>query len=271
MDVKGFCKSLSLTGSSNKGILSFSSNIVLGFYMGIEAEKLGKNEVLFAWLNNYAGVSLKTPSKTFLIDPVEVKPRNFKNIDAVLITHEHYDHLDQRLVSELHKGTQCAVVADSTSAKRLQNVTPPQNLHEVQPCSEVKFGEVSIEAEKCNHPPASTPVTFIVTSEDGVKTYHTADSLPFPEMAAIGEGKKPDLVFCTVGIAPGASPEKGVEIAKLTKPKVAVPYHTGSMEDLERFAELLKQDMPNAKCLIPEVGKIYRVSKRTKNVGPEER
>jgi len=221
----------------------------------------GKNEILFMWFNRYAGVTIKTPSKTLVIDPVDVKPRNFKNLDAVLITHEHYDHLDQPLVSEIYKLTQCEVVADPTSAQRLQNVIPPEKLREIQLGSEVKFGEVSVKAEKSNHP-AAKPVSFIITSEDGVKVYHTSDSLPFSEMAAIGEREKPDVVFCTVGIAPGTSPETGVEIARLTKPKVAVPYHTGLTQDLKKFAELLKKDMPNITCLIPEIGKIYQVSKK---------
>lgn len=221
----------------------------------------GKNEILFMWFNRYAGVTIKTPSKTLVIDPVDVKPRNFKNLDAVLITHEHYDHLDQPLVSEICKLTQCEVVADPTSARRLQNVISPEKLRAIQLDSEVKFGEVSVKAEKSNHP-AATPVSFIITSEDGVKVYHTSDSLPSPEMAAIGKREKLDVVFCTVGIAPGTSPETGVEIARLTKPKVAVPYHTGLTEDLKKFAKLLKKDMPNVTCLVPEVGKIYEVSKK---------
>ncbi len=225
------------------------------------AKTPAKNEIFFVWFNHYAGVTIKTPSTTLVIDPVDVKPRDFKNVDAILITHEHYDHLDQLFVSELHKLTQCMVVADSTSARRLQNVIPSEKLNEIQPGSEVKLGEVSVKAEKCSHP-AATPVSYIITSEDGVKVFHTADSLPFPEMATIGETEKLDVVFCTVGmIAPGASPETGVEIARLTKPKVAVPYHTGSTEDLKRFSELIKKEMPKVTCLIPEVGKIYQVSK----------
>jgi L-ascorbate metabolism protein UlaG (beta-lactamase superfamily) len=238
--------------------------------MSIEKQTPGKNEVLFVWFNRYSGVNIKTPSKTLVIDPVDVKPRELKNVDAVLITHEHYDHLDQPLISEIHKLTECEVVADPTSTRRLENKIPPEKLQEVQPGSEVSLGKVSIKTEKCSHQPAATPVTFMITSEDGVKIYHTADSLPFPEMATIGKKEKPDVVFCTVGIAPGASPETGVEISKLTKPKVAVPYHTASTSDQERFSELLKKDMSKVKCLIPEVGKIYQVSKRTGKIVQEE-
>jgi len=222
-----------------------------------------KNEILFVWTNRYAGVTLKTPSKTIVIDPVDVKPRDFKTLDAVLITHEHYDHLDQSLVSELHKLTGCTVVADPTSAGKLRNSISPEKLQEAKPGSEIAFDNVLVRAEGCNHPPAATPISYVVTSEDGVKVFHTADSLPFPDMVDIGEREKLDVVFCTVGIAPGASPESGVDIVRLTRPKVAVPYHTGSPVDQRRFAELLKSELPKITCLIPEVGKIYQVSKRT--------
>jgi L-ascorbate metabolism protein UlaG (beta-lactamase superfamily) len=221
-----------------------------------------KNEIMFVWFNRYAGVTIKTPSKTLVIDPVDVKPKIFQNVDAVLITHEHYDHLDPSLVTEIHKLSNCIVVVDPTSARRLRNMIPGEKLTEVQPGSEIKVGNVSVKAEKCNHPPAATPVTYIITSEDGVKIFHTADSLPFPDMSAIGGREKFDVVFCTVGIAPGATPETGLEIARLTKPKVAVPYHTGSTADLKKFAELLKREMPKTTCLIPEMGKVYQIPRK---------
>jgi L-ascorbate metabolism protein UlaG (beta-lactamase superfamily) len=220
-----------------------------------------ENAILFVWLNHYAGVLIKTQSKTLAIDPVDVKARNLQGLDAVLITHEHYDHLDQRLIAEIQKATNCSVIADHTSARSLRQVVPPEKLQAVRPGDEVKIGEVSVKAGKCNHP-AGSPVTFIVTSEDGLKVFHTADSLPYPEMALMGEKEKFDVVFCTVGIAPSTSPETGFEIARLTKPRVAVPYHTNSKEDQRKFTEILKRDLTKTAYLIPELNKIYQVSKR---------
>jgi L-ascorbate metabolism protein UlaG (beta-lactamase superfamily) len=220
-----------------------------------------KNAIMFVWFNHYSGVLIKTPSKTLVVDPVDVKARNLNDVDAILITHEHYDHLDQRLISEIQKATGCMVIADPASAKSIRHIIPPEKLQEVRPNAETKIGEVSVKAEKSNHP-AAAPVTFIITSEDGVKVFHTADSLPFPELAAIGEREKFDVVFCTVGIAPKASPETGFEIARLTKPQVAVPYHTNSTAQQSKFAELLKKELPRTACLIPEINNIYQVSKR---------
>jgi L-ascorbate metabolism protein UlaG (beta-lactamase superfamily) len=220
-----------------------------------------KNSVLFVWLNNYSGILLKTPSKTFVIDPVDVKAKNLRNVDAILITHEHYDHLDPPLVVEIQKATGCTVIADAASAKKLKLALPNDKLKEIKPGMEIKIGEVSVKAEKSNHP-AQAPVTYIITSEDNVKVFHTADSLPFPELAKLAQKENFDVVFCTIGIAPGASPQTGFEIAWLTKPQLAVPYHTGTVASQKEFEELLKKDLPRTACLVPQQSKIYQISKR---------
>lgn len=220
-----------------------------------------KNTIMFVWFNHYAGILVKTPSKTLVIDPVDVKPRSLQNTDAILVTHEHYDHLDQRLIAEIQKNTDCHVIADPASARSLKNTLPPSKLEEMRAGAETKIGEIKVKAEKSQHP-ANQPVTYIITSEDGVKIFHTSDSGPFPEMVGIGEREKFDLTFCTVGIAPGATPETGFEIAKLTKPQIAVPYHTNSADSQKKFAEILKAQMPRTACLIPEQNKIYQVTKR---------
>ena len=220
-----------------------------------------KNTILFVWFNQYAGIVLKTPSKTLAVDPVDIKPKSLQNVDAILITHEHYDHLDPRLITETQKATNCTIIADSASTKKLQHAIPAEKLKEIKPGAEIKIGEVSVKAEKCNHT-AEAPVTYIITSEDEVKVYHTADSLPFPELAAIAKREKFDVVFCTVGIAPGSTPQTGFEIARLTKPQVAVPYHTASAASQTEFAQIIKNELPSTACLIPEQNKIYQVSKR---------
>jgi hypothetical protein len=86
--------------------------------------------------------------------------------------------------------------------------------------------------------------------------------LPFPELAKMGQKEIFDVVFCTVGIAPSSTPQTGFEIAWLTKPQVAVPYHTATVASQREFAELLKKELPRTTCLIPEQNKIYQVSKR---------
>ena len=232
--------------------------------MSIENTVPKKNEIAFKWLSNYAGVVIKTPTKTLVIDPVDVNAKSFTTIDAILITHEHYDHLDGPLIRKMQERTQCQILADPTSIKKLSTSIPPEKLQEMELRTETKIGNVTVRAEMCNHSPATTPITFLITSEEGVKIFHTADSMPFPEMKDIGKEHKPDIAFCTVGIAPGTSPNTGVEIVKLVRPKVAVPYHTASKESLSKFCEMLAKEASKIKCLVAEQGNVYIVGKERK-------
>jgi L-ascorbate metabolism protein UlaG (beta-lactamase superfamily) len=220
------------------------------------------NTIFFTWFNQYSGILIKTQTKTLLIDPVDVKAKDYTTVDALLLTHEHYDHLDQPLVSSIQANTNCIVIADPASAKKIQGTVPSDKLIQLKPGAKVRIGAVTVKAEKSNHPPAQAPNTYIITSEDNVKVYHTSDSLPFPEMGLMGQNELFDIVFCTVGIAPNATPESGFEIAWLTKPALAIPYHSSTVANQQKFAQLMKKKLPKSACLIPEHNKIYQVSKR---------
>jgi len=225
--------------------------------MSIESMSLKKGEVAFLWFNNYSGVFIKTPTKTFVVDPADVDPTIFKRVDALLITHEHGDHFDESLTREIYRRTQCTVVADTTSASRLKDVLPVGKLREMRLGKEIKLDNITVRAEGFRHP-ATAPVSYFITTEDGVKIYHTGDSLPYPDMKQIGERSPPDVVFCTVGaVAPGASPETGLEIVKMVKPKVAVPYHAPAA-DRKKFAELVAKEAPNVKVMLIERDKPYK-------------
>ena len=232
--------------------------------MSIEKVIPKKNEIAFKWLNQYAGVTVKTPTKTLVVDPVDVNAKRFVTLDAILITHEHYDHLDGPLIRRIQERTRCQILADPTSTKKLSNSILKEKLQEMKPGTKAEIGNVTVKAETCSHLAAATPITFLITSEDGVKVFHTADSMPFPEMKNIGSQYKPDLAFCTVGIASGTSPKTGVEIVKLVQPKVAVPYHTASKDDLNKFCKLLAKKAARVKCLIAKQNNVYIVGKERK-------
>ncbi len=216
----------------------------------------GEGVLKLTWLNDYACVLIRAPDMALVVDPVEVSPAQVGQVSAILITHEHYDHLDADLVASLQARANCLVVADPTSSQLLTRRVPGDKLITVEPGSQIDVEGAKIYVEECNHPPASTPVTYLI-EVGGFKVYHTADSLPFPRMADIGAEHRPDITFCTVGIAPGTSPRTGVEIAKLVRPKVAIPYHTRRKADLELFARLLAQEAPNIRCVVLAKGEEF--------------
>lgn len=225
--------------------------------MSIESLTLKKGEIAFLWFNNYSGVVIRTSTKTLVVDPADVDPLSFKRVDILLITHEHHDHFDELLTREIYRRTQCYVVADSTSVKRLKDVLPPGKLHEMRMGKEIKLDNITIRAEAFSHP-ATAPVSYLITTEDGVKIYHSGDSLPHPDMKQIGQQRPPDVAFCTVGApSPGTSPQTGLEIVKMVKPKMAVPYHAPEA-DRKKFGELVAKETPSVKCLVIEHNKPYK-------------
>jgi len=225
--------------------------------MSLDNVSLKKGEIAFIWFNAYAGVAIKTSSKTLLIDPAEIDPKIFKSADIILVTHEHGDHLDEDVLKDIYKRTNSHVIADSTSYKRLKSVIASEKLLEAPVGSTHKIGNITVKAEVAKHPAAS-PVTYLITTEDGLRIYHSADSQPHPEMRLIGDKNPPDIAFVTVGApAPGTSPKTGLEIVKMVKPKTAIPYHAPKTE-LKAFTELLAKEMPTVKGMLIEMGKPYK-------------
>jgi len=214
---------------------------------------LTRGQIALTWLNKYSGILMRSPHVRAIIDPVEVDESLLSEIDAILITHEHYDHLDEGTVIELQSKSNCQVICDEASYERLSAAIPENKLLAADVKDEFQVKDALVVAEKSLHP-AEAPLTFVLTSEDGVTLYHTSDSLPFKEMADIGKKHDVDVCLCTVGIAPKATSKTGAEIATLVKPKLAIPYHG---EGQKEFAIILAKNSSKIKSHIIKRGEAF--------------
>lgn len=222
----------------------------------IFSQTVAKGKVALTVFNNYSGVIIRTPSTTLIFDPIDIDVADVDQADIMVITHEHYDHFEAGIATQLQKKTNATVVTTPFVASQLKGV-PSNMVKAFRAGDSASIDGVNITAEHSEHP-GNKPLTFLVASEDGIKVYHSSDSQPFKDMAKIGEKHKPDVAFCTVGIAPGTSPRSGVEVAKLVKPKVAIPYHTDRSKSLEDFAEILGKEKPDIKTKIIRKFEIYQ-------------
>lgn len=214
-----------------------------------------QEKVAVTWFNSYSGIVIRTKNTVVVFDPVDVNPAEFVNVNVLIITHEHYDHFDSGLVEKIHKQTNATVVTTPYVASQLQGI-PSTSLKPLKIGESVVIDRVKLNAEYSNHP-GNQPLTFILTTDNGFKIYHSSDSKPYPEMKKIGERYTPDLAFCCVNIAPGTSPKSGVEIAKLVKPRVAIPYHTDRSKPLEEFTKVLKKEASEVKVKVLKKFEIY--------------
>jgi len=220
--------------------------------VAVDRNSLSRGQIAVTWFNKYSGILLKSPHIGVVVDPVEVDESILTEVDAILITHEHYDHLDEGIVIDLQSKINCQVICDKASYDRLSAAIPSNKLSSASIEDEFQIKDAIVRAEKSSHP-AEAPLTYLITSEDGVTLYHTSDSLPFKEMADIGKKHDVDVCLCTIGIAPKATPKTGAEIAALIKPKLAVPYHG---EGQREFVTALGKIAPKIKPRVIRQGEV---------------
>lgn len=217
---------------------------------------VAEGKIAITWFNSYSGVVVKTPTSTLIFDPVGVRLADVPRADVIVVTHEHYDHFEAGFTRDLQRQTNALVVTTPFVASQLRGI-PEEKLRAMRVGDALTIGEVGLNAERSDHP-GHQPLTFILIAESNLRIYHSSDSRPFPGMRGIGERYKPDIALCTVGIAPGTSPRSGAEVAKLIRPRVAIPYHTDRLRSLQEFAEILEREEPRIGTKIVKRFEVYQ-------------
>ena len=194
--------------------------------------------------NVYSSLMLKTPHLTALFDPVKLsldKPHlAVPEVDAIIITHEHADHLDENLALEIERISQATIITTPFIAGRLEKKA--RRVHGLRAGDSVTVKGVTFYAEHCQHA-ANEPLAFIIKTE-ATTIYHPGDSAPFPEMATVGSRYQPEILLYL-----GTSKKNLIEIAEMVRPKIIVTYHD------PRFATL---KLPNTELRPIDQFQVFR-------------
>ncbi len=166
--------------------------------------------------------------------PAPAAPRD---LDAVLISHLHYDHLDLPSLRGLEGRPRLVVPQGAGGFLRRRGHS---NVTELAPGESVDVGAARITATPAVHDgrrrpvggPVATPVGFQVET-DGCRAYFAGDTDVFDGMADFAGDL--DLALLPVwgwGTTLGSGhldPGGAARVAAILKPRLAVPIHWGTL------------------------------------------
>jgi L-ascorbate metabolism protein UlaG (beta-lactamase superfamily) len=218
-----------------------------------------------------------------------VAREHWTGIDAVLVSHSHWDHLDPGSLELVGAGTRVLVprgLGGRLRARGFERVT------EVVPGAETTLGGVRIETVPAAHHgfgppvgPTELSVGYLVRGSQGL--YFAGDTALFAGMAELA-GHVDVALLPVWGWGPRAQtsehldPLDAARALALIRPRVAVPIHWGTLHPLgmrwlrpatrvdppHQFARLARLHAPGTTVRVLPVGASIEVSS---DEGPEAR
>jgi L-ascorbate metabolism protein UlaG (beta-lactamase superfamily) len=171
-------------------------------------------------------------------------------LDAILITHPHFDHIDDALELGRTTGAEMVSIVETSkwlASKGLDNVT------EMNKGGTVEVAGCRVHMTQAIHSCGITDgdqiiyggeaAGYVIELPDGFKLYHSGDTAVFGDMALIRKLLEPDWALLPIGGHYTMDPRSAAEAVRLLGVKTVLPLHygtfpvlTGTPDDLRKEA-----------------------------------
>lgn len=175
------------------------------------------------------------------IDPVSSSGdyKNLPRADVILVTHEHSDHLDLNLISELKRpGTLVFSSVKATEKLPWAMAMKPGDRQEVNGIvieAVHAYNIINMRAPGQPFHPKGSGVGYILTI-GGKRFYIAGDTENTPEMKALTDI---EVAFLPMNLPYTMTPEMVADAARAFKPRILYPYHFGDT-NTDELSMLLK-------------------------------
>jgi L-ascorbate metabolism protein UlaG (beta-lactamase superfamily) len=238
--------------------------------------ELRKGQIGLTWIG-HASFLIQTPRHNILVDPnwanwlivirrlkrAGIAIRDLPNIDLVLITHAHFDHLNRRTLA-IVAAQQPIVVPSGVS--NLVHDLGFKHVHEMNWWDEWQHDGLKITFTPAKHWGARVlhdshrGYGGYVIEFEGRQVYHCGDSAYFSGFREIGRRLAPEIALLPIGAYDPPSgrdvhmgPEQAVQAFQELQSKMLIPMHFGtyrlSYEPMHEPEERLKQAGEHHNCL----------------------
>jgi L-ascorbate metabolism protein UlaG (beta-lactamase superfamily) len=185
------------------------------------------------------------------------------DVDAVFISHAHFDHIDRRYLRAI--SADVPVFAPHRAAWWIA-LTCGREIHGVRPWRQFTIGSAYIIPVTARH---TTPGVGYVISIEGKTLYFAGDTYVGHFMKEIGDRFRPDV--CLMPVAryriPTTMGNRGaLEAARMIHPRTIIPIHLGleprvpmfrRAENAESFRRLARAERLAANIVSLEPGESY--------------
>ncbi|MCM0754173.1 metal-dependent hydrolase [Desulfovibrio aminophilus] len=179
-------------------------------------------------------------------------------VDAVLVTHDHGDHLGQAVEISMERNVPLVGVFD-TVCKLVSQGLPQELGLGMNLGGTVRPAGVAVQMVQAMHSSASgTCAGYILTWPDGFRAYHSGDTALFGDMEMFGRFQHIHLALLPIGGHFTMDPEAAAQACKLLGCDMVAPMHWGTFPILEQdtggFRRHLAEAAPGVKLLDLEPG-----------------
>jgi L-ascorbate metabolism protein UlaG (beta-lactamase superfamily) len=225
------------------------------------------------WSDRASPVSWSGP-KRFHRPPLPLS--ELPSVDAVVISHDHYDHLDYQTIVAIGAGVPLFVVPLGVGAHLERWGVSPERIVELDWWGEARVGALTLTATPARH---FSGRSIVMSDRDATlwagwairgpehRVYFSGDTALFPELAEVGRRLGPfDASLIEVGAYDALwadvhlGPEQAIEAHRLVRGGVLIPVHWGTFdlalhswtEPVERL--LVAASRAGARVAIPKPG-----------------
>jgi len=230
------------------------------------------------WLGQ-AGFALRGVGATALVDPFlspyegrryqsALLPEHCTDLDVVLCTHEHLDHLDTAALPVIARHTAAQFVGPRECVRIFREIgIPEQRCHLLEEGKEIELAGIRAAGMYADHGDLAPDAIGIILDFDGIRIYHTGDTAYRPTEFQGAIRLQPDILLpCINGRYGNLNAEEAALLVRDASPKIAIASHFWMFiehdGDPAGFLEHCARLAPGVQAMVmkPGEGYLYRKS-----------